>query len=845
MKKTLTLLSLWLVSFLVAWAGPVSKEQALEIATRYLSPSSLRLWDGSIVLDKTVYTTGSLRSGEATVAFYVFNKGSNEGFVVVSGDDRMWPVLAYSHSGSLNMDDLPAPAADWLKYLQAQASLLPTDHTPARLFTIQPKGEVVVAPLLEKEQINWGQVAPHNKYTPISDVMGNCPTGCVATAASQIMRYHKWPKKGRGSHSYTDPYDHYREANFETEYRWDLMPGYVGTSREPGLGISSEQEEALSILQHHVGVSVEMQYTAGGSGAMSFRVVQAAKQYFDYSPAMHSHLRSFYNIDEWHQLIKEELDQQCPVFHTGAYDHAGHAFVCDGYTSDEFFHFNWGWYGDANGYYRLEALVPQDIGVGGGDFGIYNEHQMIIKNFVPNGQGPEKEARPDIAGSIYYKYDKNSKNIHVWACVVQEHELSIEGQVSIGIRNMKTNQLALSKEFTYRNIVGNNYITDDLVYDTVFDLSGLPTGTYSVESYVRLPHETEPVRTQPFDNYPYTLIIKVQEDGEIAIEWNEDRAILEYIPGSIKSNLYAYTDGTVSVLVKNVGKRYYWGELKLVPEEDIFMDDIAVSLFDCIQPGETKEVTFYVSGLLLMPGEYAFNLQYKVRPDEDWFIYSTQEDVALDKPDDEVLVVTRKERYEVPTFVVQTEQEKHVIDCNQTSATTFQIPGFIISNWGTEGEVDFDVVMASRSGKLKHFRYPAVSISTDGSYTLRPEVDISGFSNGIFRIHLFPGDKSKFFYGTPEFLVDIQGEVAILTPQVNRCSWRQTTDGIEVQYPEGVHKVALYSTTGMLLYEAYTKPNKETISIRLSKEQQEPMLLLLFDPENQVVESAKILPLKS
>ena len=42
-----------------------------------------------------------------------------------------------------------------------------------------------IGPLM---QTTWGQGSPYNSFTP-----SNTPTGCVAVATAQIMRYHEWP----------------------------------------------------------------------------------------------------------------------------------------------------------------------------------------------------------------------------------------------------------------------------------------------------------------------------------------------------------------------------------------------------------------------------------------------------------------------------------------------------------------------------------------------------------------------------------------------------------------------------------------------------------------------------
>lgn len=84
-----------------------------------------------------------------------------------------------------------------------------------------------------------------------------------------------------------------------------------------------------------------------------------------YSKAMSLECREWYEIEEWDDLVYAELTENGPVYYEGTGDGGGHAFVCDGYDSKTgFFHFNWGWSGKGNGYYRLSALNPTAQGTG-------------------------------------------------------------------------------------------------------------------------------------------------------------------------------------------------------------------------------------------------------------------------------------------------------------------------------------------------------------------------------------------------------------------------------------------------------------------------------------------------
>ncbi|WP_329905580.1 C10 family peptidase [Porphyromonas pogonae] len=59
-------------------------------------------------------------------------------------------------------------------------------------------------------------------------------------------------------------------------------------------------------------------------------------------------------------MVKSELDAGRPVQYAGMGREGGHSFVCYGYKTDGYFHFNWGWGGKLYGYFKLTALNPID-----------------------------------------------------------------------------------------------------------------------------------------------------------------------------------------------------------------------------------------------------------------------------------------------------------------------------------------------------------------------------------------------------------------------------------------------------------------------------------------------------
>lgn len=359
MKK---LLYLWVLVFFAHTlaAAPVDAEQAGRVAANFHAERS----GGApfIITSIQPVTQANL------VLLYIVNGAPGQGFVVVSGDDRVYAVPAYSLNGNYETDtshQAPAFRAMMLSYasqiqhhidysLPAQPEALSSwSHYSAPAFT--PSAVMSVPPLLGS--IEWGQGCYYNASCPYdinagSSYCNRVPVGCVATAMSQVMKYWGHPQQGAGSNSYVHPTYGNQSANFgNTTYNWSAMPNSV-TSNNP----------QVATLCYHAAVSVNMQFGPTGSGAYTTDARDALVNYFGYASGATYHEMSYYSGSVWNTMMKTELDNSRPVIYRGnnAVGQDGHAWVMDGYqgTSNDHYHFNWGWSGYQNGYYYLNMLTP-------------------------------------------------------------------------------------------------------------------------------------------------------------------------------------------------------------------------------------------------------------------------------------------------------------------------------------------------------------------------------------------------------------------------------------------------------------------------------------------------------
>ncbi|MBK7806947.1 MAG: C10 family peptidase [Saprospiraceae bacterium] len=344
-----------------------------------------------------VYKAGSSNSSTAAKNqqveyFYVFNAGKS-GFVIVAGDDNVTPILGYSDEGNFKSNNIPLSVQKWLEEYKIQIRYIIENDIKASediqnewqeylTGSIENRGirNSSVQPLIKTK---WNQGQYYNTLCPYDNQYNQrTVTGCVATAMAQIMKYWNYPTTGSGFHSYNHPNYGSLSANFgNTTYQWASMPNIVNNSNN-----------AVATLMYHCGVSVDMNYSPQSSGAAgAVKVAPALKKFFSYPSSVAVKDRVNYNTTQWINLLKEELDAGRPMYYEGTGNGSGHAFVCDGYDNNNLFHFNWGWGGNYDGYFQINALNPSGTGTGGGTGGYNSNHRAII-----NIQPPANTQQVDI-----------------------------------------------------------------------------------------------------------------------------------------------------------------------------------------------------------------------------------------------------------------------------------------------------------------------------------------------------------------------------------------------------------------------------------------------------------------
>ncbi len=347
-----------MLPLLSAWAGSITQEQAKAKALGFLqawhqSPGSRRLAPAQMPAE--LQSTPTDQAG-----LFVFNIGQQDGFVIVSGDDRTRPILGYADSGTFDADRVPAALSEMLAIYARQIEMLgQTEAKPDSVRRTRRRTSGMMADVAPLLTTSWDQGDPYNAYCPtLSDQ--TALTGCVATAMAQIAYYHRYPTTQVPSlEAYTSETNKINVSAWgATTFDWDnMLPSYSGS-------YSNAERTAVATLMRYCGQAARMDY-GFSSGAYNGDALYAFKEKLGYNANAAFRSAAGYSANGWEDLIYKEVSENRPVYYSalngddGGPQCGGHAFVIDGYRADgNYFHVNWGWGGACNGYFNLFALDP-------------------------------------------------------------------------------------------------------------------------------------------------------------------------------------------------------------------------------------------------------------------------------------------------------------------------------------------------------------------------------------------------------------------------------------------------------------------------------------------------------
>lgn len=395
--------------------------------------------------------------------------GNNEyGFVVVSNDEKRQPVLGYS-ANPFDKDDIADGMKWWIDAVTEALKTNSNNATSADILHSTRTFSNEITPLIATI---WNQNNPYNYLCPNMASKGNYPTGCVATALSQIMNYHKHPSHGKGTFSYVfhpdDGTAYQLTANFEeTFYDWDNMLDNYSKN------YNDAQRDAVATLMSHVGISVQMAYNPSGSGAYSVEAANALRNYFCYNDNVRLYRREFYSAELWMQMLFTELNYKRPVYYTGVDPNGGgHAFVIDGYNEEGLVHVNWGWGGKSDGYYEIALLNPS-----GNKF---TDGQEMVSNICLPDVASSYISQLASVGFSISLYGSSTKRLSISAKVYDIGADDFEGNVAALLQNEDTTIVAKVQEEVILHPASLGFLQSIDIALRSIDITNIPDGTYRV-----------------------------------------------------------------------------------------------------------------------------------------------------------------------------------------------------------------------------------------------------------------------------------------------------------------------------------------------------------------------------
>lgn len=417
-------------------------------------------WDSNSLYNQS---SSLLKEEEVEPTFYVFS--NEKAFVIVSAEDNLQEVIGYSFEGSINSsDEIPAPMKEYLKGIDKEIKYFReniSNSTKSLKATATETGGTIVKQL---ETANWGQGSPFNNLCPTSGT-SHCLTGCVPTAYAIVMRYHEWPISGTGkvyNPNTAEPTDISQRV-----YEWGNMPlNYISGQYTDAQ--ATEVAEIMVDLGYRFMASYGTSSTDVSAGLGSTEYLQKS---FGYNNVP-STSRDMVGDTEWKRLLKESLNNNCPVPYraTSAINpdqiDGKHMFVVDGYTSNDYFHFNWGWSGSQNGYFTISAITPDASRN-------YITSNYAYFNFMPNKE--EFEVNASVSPSAAGKVSINGGTIgtSVTASLFENSTVTLTATANSGytFNNWTCNGSIVSTEKSFNtkvtsNTTDNTYIANFLVVGT-------------------------------------------------------------------------------------------------------------------------------------------------------------------------------------------------------------------------------------------------------------------------------------------------------------------------------------------------------------------------------------------
>ncbi len=585
MRKYFTFIAL-LLALAVAHADDINRQQAKQIAKDFFANRGIQMLDnGNSGMKKAAVRDN------AVAPYHVFNAGSDKGFVIVSGSDVTEQILGYTDSGTFNEDNLPPSLKSWLQSYSKQI-----EWAEANKSTIQKASKAkrkasitrhAIAPLMKTK---WNQGDPYNRSCPDyynSDGSGGrAVTGCAATALAQIVYFHGQPYETVGTiaaHSNT-----YNVNGTNKVVRLEAVP--AGTKidmdnmcHEYHGDETEEQKQAVADLMLYVGQSIGMHY--GSESACTYHKAEMMfEDYFGYDDGGKYYFEADFGVQEWFDMVYNELAAGYPVPYTGfSGAGGGHAFVVDGFDGEGLFHLDWGWGGGSNGWFRLNVLNSGDhSGLNASPspdgFGVWHSAMFGIRYRDSDTMHPDDYnltiSKPSVRGDIIRSSVRNNGS--------EARDI----EVALVMTGENGRFKALGEIQTFEQVGSNT--SKAITFD--FEEHSIQPGEYRVTTAARPKGQIEWL---PFNRLNGDcVIITVDENLNVTLEAHQKEFNLEILSWEIQENIIIGQNNKLKVTFKNNGDEVYT-EPELHYSTTDQMGEVRNRTTLRMRPGETMSAIFY------------------------------------------------------------------------------------------------------------------------------------------------------------------------------------------------------------------------------------------------------------
>jgi hypothetical protein len=700
MKKKLLLVGLLFFLVITTFAKQIDENTANQVGLNFLISKTNQQNLKSAINLQMAYKVSSKNSNSSnskqTTLFYVLNAGSS-GFVIVAGDDNVSPILGYSNEGSFDPDKIPQNMAKWLEGYKSEIrsiifqNIQATDEITTEWMNLKSASSFLansttVSPLI---QTKWDQSPYYNALCP-----GGSVTGCVATAMAQIMKYWEYPSKGSGYHSYNHDTYGTLSANFgATTYQWSSMQNIV-----------SRSNNAVATLMYQVGVSVDMDYSPEESGA--YEIAYEGNQncsdyalvtYFGYKESLQGVYKDDYTESQWMNLLKTELNAGRPILYGGEGNEGGHCFVADGYDSYNYIHFNWGWSGACDGYFRINNLNP--------DGNNYSNYQDAVIGIEPSTGNQSYEL-------VLYDYvTPSSSTINYGDAFevntnVLNNGRNFSGDFTAAIFDEEDNFIDYIETLEDYSLQNGQVYSSNLVFSTSGISSMLP-GKYYIGIYY-CPIGGDWISVS--DSEDYTNFIEITVINTYYIEMGSEIVVS---PGttltqgeSASVNLNIWNSGTTTFIGEYSVGLYNldgtWAQtINSIPEDEGLPPDYEYS---------DPFLTFNTQNVSVTPGTYLLAVQFKSIGGEWQMVGSTE--------------------YQNPIRVTVTSPSllADIYEANNTIDNAYKLPVSFSGSNATVNTIGSNCHIASDNDFYK------VELQSGYQYTITPRIYDSSDKNNSYTL---------------------------------------------------------------------------------------------------------------